>query len=131
MRAMEWPSSNAALESFINETGLTPDTAIRAVVLGYYAKYLGLPQLYVVSGRRSREWAIAAQQRWDRGDRSGLVARPAINSDHNTGRAFDVGLAKGKPSANELRIAGEIGEALGLTWGGRWKDPDPVHFSLR
>ena len=27
---------------------------------------------------------------------------------------------------------GEMGEALGLTWGGRWKIPfDPAHFELR
>lgn len=27
--------------------------------------------------------------------------------------------------------AGELGEALGLAWGGRWKDPhDPSHFEI-
>lgn len=51
-------------------------------------------------------------------------------------KAFDIGIFKdGKyltdGSAPEYQQAGEMGEALGLTWGGRWKKPfDPGHFEI-
>ncbi len=34
------------------------------------------------------------------------------------------------PSGELWRCAGEAGEALGLTWGGRWKQRDLAHFQL-
>ena len=35
------------------------------------------------------------------------------------------------PNAEEWRVMGEIGERLGLRWGGRWERPfDPGHFEL-
>ncbi len=60
-------------------------------------------------------------------------------SKHNTGEAFDVGLKKQDGSMdwndsnpNWLRM-GEIGEELGLQWGGRWlgKKRDMPHFELK
>jgi peptidoglycan L-alanyl-D-glutamate endopeptidase CwlK len=61
----------------------------------------------------------------------------------HTGRtAFDVAILKdGKPcwdtkvSVNENDIpdyleAGQIGEEIGLVWGGRWRSPDYPHFEL-
>lgn len=60
------------------------------------------------------------------------------SSAHNYGLAFDfVPLVRGKPLWNpktteEKRIwarMGEIGESLGLEWGGRWaKSPDMPHL---
>jgi len=59
------------------------------------------------------------------------------DSWHNFGLAFDVAPldAHGKPSWPEdmklwTRI-GEIGEAVGCEWGGRWKKPDLPHFQHR
>lgn len=61
-------------------------------------------------------------------------------SNHETGLAFDLGIVDpqtgnfdwnydGNPQWNRL---GEIGESLGLEWGGRWAEPyDPPHFQLR
>lgn len=51
-------------------------------------------------------------------------------------RAFDVvPLVNGRPmwdAQNPLwEKLGEIGEAVGLQWGGRWKHPDRPHFELK
>lgn len=63
-------------------------------------------------------------------------ARPG-SSWHNYGLAIDVAPlnAMGKPHWPEdaalwTRI-GEIGEAVGFEWGGRWERPDRPHFQHR
>ena len=35
------------------------------------------------------------------------------------------------PDSPVWETVGEIGEALGLRWGGRWKQRDMVHFEMR
>lgn len=51
-------------------------------------------------------------------------------------KAFDFGIFDGKAyvgngSDPRYTTAGEIGEGLGLTWGGRWKQPfDPGHLEI-
>ena len=60
---------------------------------------------------------------------------PAGMSWHNYGRAFDICFTVGVPyppdDALWIRV-GEIGEGLGLEWGGRWKSfPDKPHFQFR
>ena len=57
-----------------------------------------------------------------------------LQSKHLTGDAIDVAtrelMAKKNwgPGAPEWTRIGEIGESLGLVWGGRWKNPDWGHF---
>jgi peptidoglycan L-alanyl-D-glutamate endopeptidase CwlK len=56
-----------------------------------------------------------------------------LKSRHITGRAIDIALFQGKNVVWESKHytrAGEIGEELGLKWGGRWKTPDRPHFEL-
>lgn len=57
------------------------------------------------------------------------------NSPHVRGVAYDcVPLVKGKAEWNNLHLwetVGEIGETLGLEWGGRWKMRDYPHFQLK
>ena len=64
-------------------------------------------------------------------------AKPG-QSKHNTGEAFDVGLKNEDGSMDWdagnphwLRM-GEIGEEIGLEWGGRWsgKKQDLPHFQM-
>lgn len=62
---------------------------------------------------------------------------PAGSSWHNFGLAIDVAPLDqwGKPhwpndEALWTRI-GEIGEAVGFEWGGRWPKPDRPHFQFR
>lgn len=56
-------------------------------------------------------------------------------SMHNFGLAFDIGVfADGKylPESENYEIAGQIGESLGLDWGGNFKSiKDEPHFELR
>ena len=57
------------------------------------------------------------------------------NSRHLTGRAIDLALFQGKNVVWESKHytrAGELGEELGLVWGGRWRGgkTDKPHFEL-
>jgi len=56
--------------------------------------------------------------------RRGLPAAPPGRSKHERGRAVDIVF---NPREFET-TAGEIWEALGGRWGGRFKAYDPVHF---
>jgi hypothetical protein len=62
-------------------------------------------------------------------------AKPG-DSFHQYGLAFDVvpvaykGMKDWNPSGPYWAQIGMIGESLGLTWGGRWSDPDKPHFHL-
>lgn len=58
------------------------------------------------------------------------------DSMHNYGVAFDVAFIKnGKPSwsnQHPWNLLGEVGESLGLEWGGRWKSlNDRPHFQYK
>ena len=61
--------------------------------------------------------------------RSGRAITPAApgRSTHNYGYAFDAVVPQGLNSPQQ-RALGQIGEALGLSWGGRFRDP--VHFQV-
>jgi peptidoglycan L-alanyl-D-glutamate endopeptidase CwlK len=60
-------------------------------------------------------------------------AKPG-QSYHNYGLALDITIVDGKKnnwntSSPEWKKAGELGEAAGFEWGGRWTDlPDAPHF---
>jgi peptidoglycan LD-endopeptidase CwlK len=62
----------------------------------------------------------------------GRIVTWTKNSRHTKREAFDIAmLVNGKPdwSDNKLyRLAGQIGESVGLVWGGRWKKADLCHF---
>lgn len=63
-------------------------------------------------------------------------------SKHIEGRAFDIAILRdGKPvwdikadvngdAIPDYDQAGEIGEAVGLRWGGRFKSPDRPHYEV-
>jgi uncharacterized protein YcbK (DUF882 family) len=91
----------------------------------------------LVSGYRSPQKQAALRARWDRGDRRGLVYRPAAVSRHTTGRAIDVGWTV---NGRALRVAdvprssweflGALMESQGVRWGGRFSPPDLPHFEI-
>lgn len=62
-------------------------------------------------------------------------ARPG-DSYHQYGLAFDVvpvaykNLKDWNPSGPYWQTIGQIGESLGLEWGGRWSSPDEPHFQI-
>jgi hypothetical protein len=80
----------------------------------------------IVSGYRSPERQRVLRQRWDRGDRTGIVARPACRSWHTIGRAIDV--QNNRPQW--LDVYGYYMRALGARWGKDFNNPDPNHFDL-
>lgn len=88
----------------------------------------------VIQGRRTQaeQDALYAKGR----TKPGPKVTWTRNSRHLTGRAIDLALFQGKNVVWESKHytrAGEIGEELGLVWGGRWKGgkTDKPHFELR
>lgn len=82
---------------------------------------LGFP-IWITSARRSPRQQAKLYAEWLAGRRK-LPAQPPGKSLHEVGRAFDIG------SVGEgLNIAGQIAPFLDLRWGGRFQNPDPVHF---
>lgn len=64
----------------------------------------------------------------------GRVVTWTRNSRHTSRTAFDIAMVvNGAVSWEEKHYqrAGEIGESVGLEWGGRWKKPDMPHFQLK
>ena len=66
----------------------------------------------------------------------GQIVTWTMQSKHLQGKAFDICIMKdGKMDWNtgnpDWQHAGEIGEGVGLEWGGRWKHPDYPHFQLK
>jgi peptidoglycan L-alanyl-D-glutamate endopeptidase CwlK len=97
----------------------------QAVAAGIHAK--------VISGHRTyvEQDELYAQGRTKKGP---IVTKARGGySNHNFGLAFDIGIfsTDGKTYHGEhkdYKRVGEIGEKLGLEWGGRWKFVDEPHF---
>jgi peptidoglycan L-alanyl-D-glutamate endopeptidase CwlK len=65
-----------------------------------------------------------------------LVVTHTMQSNHLTGEAFDIAIkVNGKIQwvSSLYDKAGEIGESVGLVWGGRWagKKRDKPHYELK
>lgn len=93
-------------------------------------KVHGLSVLFV-SGTRSyaEQSALYAQGRTMPGKK--VTNARAGFSNHNFGVAVDLAVFRGKTWLSESPAydwLGPIGEACGLKWGGRWKDPDRPHY---
>jgi len=86
----------------------------------------------VSSGFRDPKRQAQLRNAWDRGDRVGLVVRPALNSKHST-----ITSILGNPDAKAIDItfpyqeyAGSISGLFGLKWGGNFRSKDLVHFYI-
>lgn len=75
----------------------------------------------VTSARRTRAQQAALYRKLAP---RGMAVAPPGRSKHESGRAVDIVF---RPS-DFAPIAGEVWEALGGKWGGRFKKYDPVHF---
>jgi hypothetical protein len=63
----------------------------------------------------------------------GKIVTKVKHSKHNDGLAFDVVIIKNNQvswNGEDYFRIGEIGQALGLTWGGAWRMRDYCHFEL-
>ena len=109
---------------------LTPETAVLCRSFIAAAKRSGL-DVFVTETRRSfdRQLALYALGRSQPGR---IVSySKAGTGKHEFGLAFDVAFHGDelypKDTKKWARL-GSIGESFGLTWGGRWKGVDSVHF---
>jgi hypothetical protein len=87
----------------------------------------------ITSGRRDRATQVRLWNAYRSGRSKFPAARPGT-SIHETGLAFDVILQhivppSRPPYPHPYEVAGRIWEGLGLTWGGRFRDP--IHFDFR
>jgi uncharacterized protein YcbK (DUF882 family) len=118
--------------------GIRPSLAkaYRAAKRRIERRYPGV-SLRVVSGYRSQARQDQLRAQWDRGDRTGLVYRPARVSRHSSGRALDLGWVV---NGRALRVAdvpfetwaylARLMEPSGVVWGGWWQPPDLPHFEI-
>lgn len=110
---------------------LDPAIQGQAIELINWLRSQGVP-LVITSGRRSyaEQLFLYAKGR----TLPGPVVTNTVNSKHVQGLAFDVdvqGMARSALPQWFLDYLGEVGEALDLNWGGRWRSPyDPGHFEL-
>jgi len=100
-----------------------------APLLAYFRAYGLNPR--VISGWRDPAKQKAMRDRWDRGDRQGLRARPAMDSLHTR-------VSQGSPAADGVDItttndnlAAKIAMALGVGPGLYFSEPDPGHYYAR
>jgi peptidoglycan LD-endopeptidase CwlK len=65
----------------------------------------------------------------------GKIVTWTLKSKHIEGKAFDIAMLDDKGKINWQGTAyqrpGEIGEEIGLEWGGSWSKPDRPHFQLK
>lgn len=132
MTLEEWISQ--ATDYFIEQWGLNETLARKISYIYLWGLQSGFP-MSVTSGFRDPAHQRELQERWDRGDRAGLAARPATNSKHSTTSFFGnpdamaVDLYAGSDA--NLRILGNWAvNYAGLRWGGTFKNADLVHFYI-
>ncbi len=107
---------------------LEPNTRERAYWLIWIGRYYGAPVI-ISSARRT---ALEQQQLYAQG-RSvpGQIVTNTLVSRHMTGKAFDIDMYATAADDVPLELwqaFGQVGEYLGLTWGGRWAMRDWRHF---
>lgn len=99
-----------------------------AYYLIYILRYFGLPGIITEARRTAaRQADLYAQGR----TRPGPIVTNTLQSNHITGRAFDIdmsGFNAVDVPLNVWQFSGEVGEYLGLRWGGRWTIRDYRHF---
>jgi hypothetical protein len=79
----------------------------------------------ISSGKRTARQQRQLVARYEAGDPS-VIVRPAVNSAHLEGRAFDL------ERVPHLALYGQLVRYLpGARWGGYFSDYDPVHFDNR
>lgn len=112
-----------------HEWGLNRTLAERVTVMLLYASLYGFTWR-ITSGFRSPKRQQELLDRWNRGDRRGIVTKPAVNSKHsNTSWGQPDSLAVDLTS-NNLYTLGAWAPYFALKWGGKFRSSDPVHFYI-
>lgn len=114
--------------AYLEETwGIDPRFGYLVGLAQTVTQFNGYPRgILIVSGYRSPKRQLELQNRWDSGDRVGLVARPASRSWHMQGLAVDVNTREqGFPFFRDIML-----QLPGVRWGGNFNRKDNVHFDL-
>jgi len=126
----KWPSEAAGY--FREVWGLDPTFAVRAALLYAALHFAGL-RPRITSGFRDPVKQASMRAAWDRGDRAGLVVRPADpkGSFHcrEASRGVPASLAIDMPCDNDA-LAAQIAQVLGLRAGFYFSTPDPGHYDM-
>ena len=114
------------------------ELGVESVAINETLRDLTTQMAYFVRGRMDVKYVkqfYAAAGLYEIGEvEARTVCTNTLRSNHMSGRAVDfVPVKDGKLWWNAPKevweVMGEIGEACGLKWGGRWKDfPDSPHF---
>lgn len=99
----------------------------------------GLPFIFTCTRRSQAE----QEELYARGRTApGKIVTWTHRSKHINGLAFDIAVCKDGVPDWDIKVdvdddgipdyteAGQIGESIGLEWGGRWRSPDFPHFQL-
>lgn len=116
----------------IAEWGLDATFAVNVSYLLYYLSYYGI-SWRITSGWRDPKKQSAMRDRWDRGDRAGLVVRPAVKSKHTNTKRNLIGISKPASLAIDIvtgspRVAADIARHVNIRPGYDFRNSDPVHF---
>jgi hypothetical protein len=119
-------AGTGALNAAENAILASLNPSLRAKAIAHRAAVLraGIPFTFT-SGKRSTAQQAALYAKLSKVGKP--VARPGT-SQHEKAEAYD---AVGPRNAGEWRRFGELGEAQGLRWGGRFSNYDPVHFEQK
>lgn len=121
----------AVQQVLIDEYGLNSGFAEKISYLYYWSQMYGI-SFDITSGWRDPKRQAALRARWDRGDRAGLIARPATTSKHCNTRLGRPSSLAVDVSSSDLSTLGEWAvKYLDLRWGGNFRRPDPVHFDVK
>lgn len=126
------------IDSWIENTAdvLRVDWGIEKVFSGMVAEMLlyffvnGLSPV-ITSGFRDPQKQKEMRDRWDRGDRAGMVARPAANSKHSNKSFWRPAALAVDIQTNDQEFAADIAQHLGITAGYYFKARDGVHFQSK
>jgi peptidoglycan L-alanyl-D-glutamate endopeptidase CwlK len=111
-------------------TDLEAGTFTRCETLLQQARGAGFPLVVCQTLRTWEEQGALYQKGRTRPGPVVTFAKPG-DSWHNYGRAFDVAFRVGQHGVSwdgPWEQVGEMGEQLGLVWGGRFTHPDCPHF---
>jgi hypothetical protein len=123
---LDWPRTYGEWNQYLQRWELDPSVMVLALALGYYSQRVCGQRLWILSGRRSTSEQASLFARAQAGGSTRPAAKPG-DSLHEIGLAFDVGTDR-QLDGREWECVGRLGEALGLTWGGRFSAYDPNHF---
>lgn len=120
---------------------LVPEMQAKAREFAGRMAEIGIPFMWTSTYRSQAE----QDELWSRGRNGdpGPKVTWTRKSKHTQRTAFDIAILNdGQPTwslktnVNENDVgdyyeAGQVGESVGLEWGGRWRSPDYVHFQLK